>query len=554
MRKIFILVIILAALGAAGGIFWYWRSNTYSKDVLRLEILGPSEINLGEEVEYIVRYKNNGNFRLDNPELIFEPPEYAIYEEELFERQVLGSDQLGQAIYPGTERNFSFKFRLLGKEGEIKIAKAFLSYQPKNLNARYESESSFSSQLKAVPITLDFDLPSKVEAGKDFIFRLNYFSNVDYLLTNLRAQIEYPSGFEFIQSTPKSLEKIEWKIPILNKSEGGRIEVTGNISGEVGEAKIFKAQLGIWKEGEFILLKEMTKGVELAKLSLYLRQEINGNPQYAALPSDWLHYQIYFKNTGEEDLRNLSLVNQLEGDAFDFSTVKSNLGTQLGDNSIVFDWRRVAKLQYLAPTDEGKVDFFIKLKDDLGNVKNPTLRNTVFIGKVKEEFITKVTSKLGVVQKGYFEDEVFGNSGPLPPRVRETTTYTIMWQVKNYYSDVKNAKVKAILPQNIELTGEIFPQEEVSKFSFDSESREIVWAVGDLTRGLGISGAPLTIAFQVGLTPSESQRYQILDIIKEAKITGEDSWTESTIEAQAPSVSTLLPDDPTVTNEMAVIQ
>lgn len=554
MKRLTLFLIILVALGVAGGLFWYWRGNTYSKDVLRLEILGPSEINLGEEVEYIVRYKNNGNFRLDSPELIFEPPEYAIYEEELFERQVLGPDQLGQAIYPGTERNFSFKFRLLGREGEIKIAKASLSYQPKNLNARYESESSFSSQIKSVPITLDFDLPSKVEAAKDFIFRLNYFSNVDYLLTNLRAQIEYPSGFEFIKSTPKSLEKTEWKIPILNKSEGGRIEITGNLSGKVGEAKIFKAKLGIWKEGEFILLKEITKGVELAKLSLYLRQEINGNPQYAALPGDWLHYEIFFKNTGEEDLRNLSILNQLEGDAFDFSTVKSNLGKQLGDNSIVFDWRRVAELQYLAPTEEGKVDFFIKLKDDLGNVKNPTLRNTVFIGKVKEEFITKITSKLEVVQKGYFEDEVFGNSGPLPPHVGETTTYTIMWQVRNYYSDVKNAKVKAILPNNIELTGEIFPEQEVSKFSFDPESREIVWAVGDLARGVGISGSPLTIAFQIGFTPSSSQRYQILDIIKEAKIAGEDSWTESTIEAQAPSISTLLPDDPTVTNEMAIIQ
>ncbi len=165
----------MAALGTAGGLFWYWQSNTYSKETLRLEVLGPSEITLGEEVEYIVRYKNNGNFRLDNPELIFEPPEYAIKDEEIFDRQVLGPDQLGQAIYPKEERNFSFKVRLLGKEGEVKIAKAFLSYQPKDLNARYESESSFSSQIKSVPITLDFDLPSRVEADKDFIFRLNYY-------------------------------------------------------------------------------------------------------------------------------------------------------------------------------------------------------------------------------------------------------------------------------------------------------------------------------------------------------------------------------------------
>ena len=554
MRKIFIFFIILAALGTVGGFFWNWQRNTYSKEILRLEVLGPSEITLGEEVEYIVRYKNNGNFRLDNPELVFEPPEYAIKDEEIFDRQILGPDQLGQAIYPKEERNFSFKLRLLGKEGEIKIAKAFLSYQPKDLNARYESESSFSSRIKSVPITLDFDLPSRVEADKDFVFRLNYFSNTDYLLTNLRAEIDYPTGFEFIGSTPKSLEKTEWKIPILNKSEGGRIEVEGNLSGKVGEAKIFKAKLGVWKEGEFILLKEITKGIEVAKLSLYLRQEINGNPRYAALPGDWLHYKIYFKNIGGEDLNNLSIINQLEGGAFDFQSIQSDLGKQLGDNSVVFDWTRVSKLQYLAPTEEGEVDFFIKVKDELGNVKNPTLRNKIFIGQIKEEFVTKITSKLEIAQKGYFEDEVFGNSGPVPPGVGQTTTYTIMWQVKNYYSDVRNAKIKAILPKNIELTGEIFPEEEVSKFSFDSESKEIVWAAGDLERGTGVSKAPLTIAFQIAFTPDDSQRIQILNIINEARITGEDSWTESTIQGSAPGINTTLPDDPTVTNEMGIIR
>ena len=154
-----------------------------------------------------------------------------------------------------------------------------------------------------------------------------------------------------------------------------------------------------------------------------------------------------------------------------------------------------------------------------------------------------------VVQKGYFQDEVFGNSGPLPPEVGKTTTYTIMWQVKNYYSNVKNAKVKAVLPEGVELTGSIFPEEEVSRFTFDSQSREIVWSVGDLERGLGITNQGLTLAFQIAFTPKESQRYQILNIINEAKIMAEDSWTETTIQFSASAINTLLPDDPTVNDE-----
>ena len=157
-------------------------------------------------------------------------------------------------------------------------------------------------------------------------------------------------------------------------------------------------------------------------------------------------------------------------------------------------------------------------------------------------------------QKGYFQDEVFGNSGPLPPKVGELTTYTIMWRARNYYSDVKNVKVKAILPSNVELTGEIFPEEEVSKFAFDSQSREIVWSVGDLERGSGVFKPGLIVVFQVAFTPNEFQRGQTPEIIGEAKITGEDSWTETTIQGPAPAVNTTLPDDPTITEEMGVVQ
>jgi len=554
-RKRFFNTLIILFIVFVAIAFSSWRRNTYSKEVLKLEILGPTEVTLAQEVEYIVKYKNNGNFRLENPELIFIPPENSIKDEKIFERQILGKEQLGEAIYPGEEKNIPIKMRLLGKEGEGKIIKASLSYQPKNLKARYESSTSFTTIIKSVPLTFEFDLPSKVESSKDFLFRINYFSNLDYLLTDLRCQIEYPAGFEFVESTPRSLDKVEWQIPILNKSEGGRIEVTGRISGEIGEAKIFKAKLGIIKDGNFVLLKEITGGVEIVKLSLYLRQEINGNPQYVALPSDWLHYEVVFKNIGEDDLNNLFMVNQLEGEAFDFETIKSDLGSaQLGDNSVVFDWKRVPKLQYLAPMEEGKVDFWIKLKDDLGNVKNPTLRNKIFIGQVKEEFITKISSKLEIVQKGYFQDEVFGNSGPLPPTVGKSTTYTIIWQVKNYYSDVKNGKIKAVLPEGVELTGKIFPEEEFSKFAFDSQSREIVWSIGDLERGAGVFNPGKTLAFQITFSPKESQRGQTPEIIGQAKIEGLDSWTERDLEVFSPAINTNLPDDPTITEEMKIVK
>ncbi len=560
MRKVIIIIIILAVILAIAG-YWYWQRNPYSKEILKLEILGSEEAAIFQEVEYTVKYKNNGNVRLEEPRLIFEFPEYTLLEEGLSRRQEIGPEELGD-IYPGEEKTLQFKGRLFGKEGDVKTAKAWLSYRPKNLQARYESATTFTTEIKSVPLTFDFDLSSKIEAGRDFKFSLNYYSSLDYPLSNLGIKIEYPSGFEFLGSDPQGLAKTEWEISLLNQAEGGRIEITGKLSGEVKEQKIFKATLGIWQEDEFVLLKEITRGVEITRPRLFVFQQINGQSQYIANPGDLLHYEIFFRNIGEEPFTDLFLVATLGGRGFDLETVKADSSQfKKGDNSIIWDWRDVSKLRFLGQGEEGKVEFWINLKDEWEisspQEKNAILKNTVLISQIKEEFETKINSKLAISQRGYYQEGVFGNSGPIPPKVDETTTYTIIWQAKNYFNDVKNVKVKAVLPSNVRLTGKIFPEQESSKFAFDIQSREIIWMVRDnqvMETGTGVLNPAPNIAFQVALTPTSGQKGKVLPIIKEAVITGEDQWTESFIEGKTSAIDTTLPDDSTVSSSQGVVQ
>lgn len=552
---IFLIIVITLAVGIVG--FWYWKRNTYSKDILKLEILGPAEVAIAQEVEYTVKYKNNGNVRLEDPRLIFEFPENTLLPEGMTRRQEISAEELGGDIYPGAENTFAFKGRLFGKEDDIKTAKVWLSFKPKNIKARYESANTLNTKIKSVPLTFDFDLPSKAEAGRDFKFSLNYFSALNYPLTNLGIKIDYPQNFEFIESTPKSLAKNEWEIPLLNRAEGGRIEIKGKLLGEAKEQKIFMATLGIWQEDDFILLKEATQGVEITKPGLNVFQMINGDDNYTANAGDLLHYEIFFRNTGEEPFTDLFLVARLEGNAFDLGTIKSDVGQfNSGDNSIIWDWRKVGKLRFLNQGEEGKVEFWVNLKEDL-QVDNPQGRNfsvkdTVLVSQTKEEFITKINSKVAVLQKVYFQDEIFGNSGPIPPRSGETTTFTIIWQAQNYYNDLKNVKIKAILPANVYLTGKIYPEESVSKFALDSKSREIVWTVKDseiMEAGTGVVNNPPMIAFQVALTPAFEQKGRTAQIIGEARLTGEDQWTEIIIEKRASAVDTTLPDDSSVDHQ-----
>ncbi len=561
MKRTTLFVIVLIIGGLMGILsFYYWQKNIFSKDVLRLEIIGPAQVNLLEEVEYIVKFKNNGNIRLDEPRLIFEYPSHSLPIDGDFLRIVKDSQQLGGPIYPGEERSFSFQARLLGQEGEKKIARASLRFQPKNLRAHYQSTTSHTTIIRKVPLTFEFDLPLEIEPEREIKIRLNYFSNVDYPLSNLRIKTDYPSGFEFIQAVPQALEEEEWPIALLNKAQGGRIEISGRLTGQIGEIKIFRAKIGIWQRGEFVLLKETHKGIVIARPSIHISQTINNNPFYVASLGEWLHYRVFFRNLGRESLNNLFLIIRLEGDLFDFQTLKDFQGKFLAEeNSIIFDWRRIPKMRLLLPDEEGEIDFWIKLKEEgeilTPAVQNLTIKTKVNLNRIEEEFVTKVNSKIVVSQEGYFDDEVFGNSGPLPPRIGQTTSYTVIWRIKNYYNNVKNIRLKAKLPPNSQLTGKIFPEEQATKFAFDSHSREIVWKVENLIAGQGVGEliAPW-IAFQIKFTPEVNQKGQTPEIISKVIMTGQDEWTTAILEAESKNITTATISDPDFAEEKGIVQ
>jgi hypothetical protein len=207
----------------------------------------------------------------------------------------------------------------------------------------------------------------------------------------------------------------------------------------------------------------------------------------------------------------------------------------------------VPLLSHLDTQQQGEVDFSVKVKnnwDSAGtSVDNATITDEINISQTDQKFTVKVNSGLIISQKGYYQDSDILNSGSTPPKAGQATTYTINWQIKNYFSDARNVKVKAILPKNVNLTGQILPKIQASNFSFDSVSREIVWSAGNISAGTGISGSPAMIYFQVSLTPDNSQKGSIAPLIGQVNISGENQFTNTTITSQDSGIDTSLPDD-----------
>ncbi len=254
--KVFIGLFILLVIGFIG--FFYYRENNFSNEILTLNISGPETAVMGKDVVYTVHYKNNGNFALENPKITFQLPENSLTEDNrLLIIQTLDD------VAPGQESSATFTAKLVGQEGDLKVAGAWFSYTPHNLTVRYESNVTFTTKIDIVPITLTYDTSSGFERGKEVTYAINYASDVDYPLENLSIRIDPVNGFSVTKGQPTSLDNVEWKINTLKKGQGGKILITGIVAGDAPDTMTFSAKLGLRQAGNFIVIRELKQDVQV---------------------------------------------------------------------------------------------------------------------------------------------------------------------------------------------------------------------------------------------------------------------------------------------------
>lgn len=527
-RTIIFLIILIAT-----GVFAYlsWQNMSFSKEVLRIEILAPEKTNVGEEIEYIVKFKNNGNIRLENPELIFEYPESSVISNG-GQIKTMSSSELGGDIYPGEERVFKFSAVLLGKERDVRIAKASISFQPKDLKTRSEVSTTFTTILGETPINISIEAPSKVGTGKALSLRVDYSSNVDYPLTDLTCYVTYPSGFDFLYSQPRGIDNTQFDIALLGGASSGRIDISGILNGEASEQKVFKAKIGIWQNGNFILLKEVIKGVEISSPSIYLTQRVNNNSDYAASPGEKLHYEIIFQNIGDQELKDLALITRVDNRYVDMESIEAE-GATIEDGSIIWEAKDISELSSLEIGQIGKVEFWVnaleEIKVDGLENKNPTIKNTVTIGETRQDFLTRIESDIGIAQKFYTDNKYFENSGPYPLQTGEKTYLTIEWSATSTLNDVDNAKIVTALPESITFENKTYAQEG-SEIIYNEETSEVICNIGSIPAGSGTVKEPKVCAFQVSIQPELAD--EVIILLGAAQLSGTDQWTGKTLTAK----------------------
>ncbi len=518
VTKTILILLLMATLILTVVIWWLYQRNVASRADILMELIAPESVVVGQPIEYILRIKNQGNFALSNAELMFEFPRHA---QPIEPAQDIVRQGLEQDIYPGQEQQFTFQARVFGQEEEVLTAKARLDYQIEGLRVYYSADTSATTSIAEVPLTLEFSLPQTAAPDQDFQFSLNYFSALDETLENVGIRFAATRGFELKESSPAGTDEAgEWQIPFLVSQDGGRIRLTGQAGADVPEV-VLSAQLGVWTDQGFVPIKRISRKLEVSEAPLRLSMQINGSFDYVANPGDSLHYQIYFRNITERPLENQFLTIYLKGDYFDLDSLRVTQGTyQPGHDSILWDWRVIPELRFLDRDEEGQVDFWIDLKDDWPiRSLSPQVEIEVEVGSMRNVFATKINSQLYLTQQVYAGSEFFTDQGPIPLQLSQTTSYTVFWELTNTYNAVDDIWVAIDLPPETMFADYIFPVEEYQNLTLQDDGRRLVWSVGRLE-----PEQQAILAFQLVVQPQSLEALES-PLIGPAEGRGRDLWS-----------------------------
>jgi hypothetical protein len=546
-------VLFLILLGATIFIF-YRGNNTVSSENVAIEIRGPVSVRSGENVNLDVAVTNNNPTAMEFVDLVIEYPPGTRSDTDL--NKLLTRDRRNLAtIKPGETVKQTIKAVLFGDKDANLPVKVSTEYRLANSNAIFSTDKTYLVSINSSPIDVTLDVPDQVNTNQELALKVTISSNTQTDIKLPLVVITYPSGFEFKQaSLPPTYQKNVWQLDRL--SPGGKVVITvkGVLVGQDEEQKAFRVDVGsgATENDTAIALNygSITKVLTIQRMSVGLSTSMNGTTgaEYVASNRERIDLEIKWSNNLPTPVTDGELLVTLNGAVLDQASVGGSRGSYRSSTGVI-SWNKanMEGLSSVAPGSSNSVRFYFQpislISANNYQIKNPAIDlKIVFKAKrVSEDGGTepiestlsrtvKINSVLQVVAKALYASGPLENSGPLPPKVDQETTYTITWSLVNSSSDTKETVVRATVPPSIKFIGNTLPTNENLTFnSVDGGGGEVVWNLGLVRGGTGLATSPREVSFQVGLTPSLNQVGSTPVLLEIPSFSAIDSFTGKVI-------------------------
>ncbi|MEK7585527.1 MAG: hypothetical protein AAB455_03395 [Patescibacteria group bacterium] len=567
MMKILFLgssLFFLVALGMA--IYVFSRGgNLVSPANVELLVDGPERVKAGETLSFQVVVANHNSARLESVDLVAEFPTGSRSPSDLSKPYLRERFALGEIGSQATA-NQTIRAVVFGEKDVEQAINLTLEYRLADSNAIFDKSSSYKYVINDSPITFAADWPTEVNTGQTVTLAFEVQNNSTAALKDFAIRAEYPTGFIFRSANlAPAVGSNFWRLGDLAVGARRRLAVTGTIEGQDEDSKPFRFLVGSAKPTSLDELDlqygELFKTLTVKRPYISLDLVLNGakvSKETSAGSSELLRADITWVNNLPDEIMDAKIEVKLKGDILDERSVTVSDGFwQSNDSSIVWQKSTKPALARLDPGETGQVSFTFST-DSLLNagrvLENPKLDLEVrFTGRQIvqgssdqpiENSLTgriKINSVLQLATNAVYHGGAFANTGPLPPKVGQETTYTVVWSVVNSSNSVRDATVRATLPTYMRWVGAVSPTSE--DVTFNEATGEVLWDLGVVEAGRGLTTAPREAAFQVALRPSASQIGQAPVILTGSELSGVDAFTGERLNYSRRALDTRLLND-----------
>lgn len=552
LKKLLIGSAVFCVLAVGVGAYLFFNgSNLISANNIAINISGPVSIPAGTPVALSITVVNRNSVMLKGADLDVSFPAGTTRADDTTKALDSHRELLGD-IEPGATVTKTVQAVIYGEQNLQKTVIANVTYGVAGSSSVFTKQQSYDILINSSPVVLTVSSLKETTSGRAFDLTLNVKSSSENTLKNVLLKATYPFGFSFKSSSlePSSTDGTIWSIGDMPPGASRTIKVSGILTGENTDLRAFRFVVGVERPGSPLsigtALMETVQEVTIQKPFVSLALSINSDNTTADYVAQYERSQnitIRWTNNLSESLSNVEIVAHLSGSAYDRTRVAVPGGYfRSATDDVVWNQQTNRELASVAAGDTGTLTFSLT-PTDKGTASAPTANPIVTIaGSVSADRTSssnvqnttapvtrniKVSPGISLSGRVVRNQGPFTNSGPIPPRVDEKTTYTVIWTVGNTPDTVGSAVVTATLPPYVSWTGQVSPSTE--DLSFDNNSGTITWNIGTVNNGaLGSSGRR-EASFQVALTPSITHLNQAPIIVNKAVLSAIDSWSGATV-------------------------
>ena len=557
------LLFFLASSGVVGYLF-YFGGNTVSVDKVDINIQGPTAIAGGDTVPFSLVITNRNPVALENVTIEIEFPAGTREAGNVLQAYPRYSGTIG-TLESGATATRSIKAVVFGRAGESVSLPVTISYATPRSNAVFEKKTSYALTISSTPLSISVDTLSETVSGKPITFTLTVRSNATVPLDNVVLAGAFPFGFSATSSS-LPLNNSSFLLGTISPGASKEVTLVGTLFGQDKEQRVFKFTVGTANtptdQTPAVVYMSQDASVAITapfiSATLALGGDTKADPVVSSGSSQSV--TVSYANTLPVSITNAEVAVAISGSAVDYNSIKTTNGFyRSADRTVVFSRDTDSSLASLPPgaSGTGMFSFSVLPAEALGAAPTITLSLSVSgtrVGQtnVPEEvraFITKtakVATTVVLSASALHAGGSLSNSGPIPPKADQATTYTVVFGVENKGSAVAGGSVTATLPGYVSYTG---LTGGAGSFSYNEVSRTVSWSPGDLAQGAATQGF-----FQVSIVPSTSQRGSAPLLTGRAIFSGYDRFAGVQVSAAAEPVTTDIKGDPGYSPAKAVVQ